>query len=56
MAFKLEKLNRFRSTGVSAFLYVTWLGYVNSSLNPLIYTIFNQEYRKAFKKLLCIGS
>lgn len=41
--------------GVSAFLYVTWLGYVNSSLNPLIYTIFNAEYRKAFKKLLCIA-
>ncbi|CAH8447020.1 unnamed protein product [Schistosoma turkestanicum] len=29
-----------------------WLGYVNSVLNPIIYTIFNVEFRKAFKKLL----
>ncbi|KAF7260279.1 hypothetical protein EG68_02497 [Paragonimus skrjabini miyazakii] len=30
----------------------TWLGYVNSLLNPIIYTIFNLEFRIAFKKLL----
>nr|QQY02597.1 type 2 dopamine receptor-1 [Cryptocotyle lingua] len=29
-----------------------WLGYINSSLNPIVYTIFNVEFRKAFKKLL----
>lgn len=29
-----------------------WLGYINSFLNPVIYTIFNQEFRKAFRKLL----
>ncbi|XP_047025517.1 octopamine receptor-like [Helicoverpa zea] len=31
---------------------ITWLGYANSTVNPLIYTIFNIEFRKAFKKLL----
>ncbi|GAA53572.1 dopamine D2-like receptor [Clonorchis sinensis] len=29
-----------------------WMGYINSSLNPIVYTIFNVEFRKAFKKLL----
>ncbi|KAM9755006.1 dopamine receptor D4a isoform 2-T2 [Menidia menidia] len=31
---------------------VTWLGYANSALNPVIYTIFNTEFRKFFKKFL----
>jgi len=35
-----------------AFSLFVWLGYINSFLNPLIYTIFNVEFRKAFKKLL----
>ena len=30
-----------------------WLGYFNSLLNPIIYTMFNEEFRKAFKDLLC---
>uniref|UniRef100_A0A3P8X054 Dopamine receptor D4a n=1 Tax=Cynoglossus semilaevis TaxID=244447 RepID=A0A3P8X054_CYNSE len=31
---------------------VTWLGYVNSALNPIIYTVFNTEFRNFFKKVL----
>lgn len=34
--------------------FLTWLGYINSALNPIIYTIFNLDYRRAFKKLLGI--
>ncbi|XP_032396684.1 alpha-2A adrenergic receptor [Etheostoma spectabile] len=30
-----------------------WFGYCNSSLNPVIYTIFNNDFRRSFKKILC---
>ncbi|CAG9582962.1 unnamed protein product [Danaus chrysippus] len=40
------------SPGVTVFILTTWLGYINSFLNPLIYTIFNPEFRKAFRKIL----
>jgi len=29
-----------------------WLGYSNSVLNPIIYTVFNEDFRKAFVKIL----
>uniref|UniRef100_F1LDI4 Octopamine receptor 1 n=1 Tax=Ascaris suum TaxID=6253 RepID=F1LDI4_ASCSU len=29
-----------------------WLGYLNSALNPIIYTVFNREFRTCFKQLL----
>lgn len=35
---------------ISLFL---WLGYFNSTLNPIIYTIFNQDFRNAFTRILC---
>ncbi|XP_065212879.1 dopamine D2-like receptor isoform X2 [Planococcus citri] len=38
--------------GVTAFILTTWLGYMNSFVNPIIYTIFNPEFRKAFKKIM----
>uniref|UniRef100_A0A3B4ASE0 Alpha-2A adrenergic receptor n=1 Tax=Periophthalmus magnuspinnatus TaxID=409849 RepID=A0A3B4ASE0_9GOBI len=30
-----------------------WFGYCNSSLNPIIYTVFNNDFRRSFKKILC---
>ncbi|XP_057686902.1 alpha-2B adrenergic receptor [Corythoichthys intestinalis] len=38
------------------FTFFFWIGYCNSSLNPVIYTIFNKDFRKAFKKILCKGT
>ncbi|XP_010881101.1 5-hydroxytryptamine receptor 1E [Esox lucius] len=32
--------------------FLTWLGYVNSLINPLLYTSFNDDFKLAFKKLL----
>ena len=29
-----------------------WLGYVNSLLNPVIYTIFSPDFRNSFKRML----
>ncbi|GLD56835.1 alpha-2B adrenergic receptor-like protein [Lates japonicus] len=35
------------------FKFFFWIGYCNSCLNPVIYTIFNKDFRKAFKRILC---
>ncbi|CAO1404754.1 unnamed protein product [Diamesa tonsa] len=48
------KLNMDCQPGVTAFILTTWLGYMNSFVNPVIYTIFNPEFRKAFKKIMNI--
>lgn len=31
-----------------------WLGYVSSIMNPVIYTIFNRNFRMAFRKILLL--
>ncbi|KAJ2951522.1 hypothetical protein O0L34_g13674 [Tuta absoluta] len=50
------KLDLPFSPGVTVFILTTWLGYINSFLNPVIYTIFNPEFRKAFRKILKCGT
>lgn len=46
------QLNMDCRPGMMAYLVVSWLGYINSCVNPIIYTIFNVEFRRAFKKIL----
>ncbi|EUB64333.1 5-hydroxytryptamine receptor [Echinococcus granulosus] len=36
--------------------FFLWLGYLNSPLNPIIYTVFSPDYRKAFVKILTCGN
>ena len=36
----------------AVFKSLTWLGWFNSSLNPIIYSIFNSEFREAFRRIL----
>jgi len=38
------------------FAVIFWLGYCNSALNPIIYTVFNRDFRRAFQKLLSCSS
>lgn len=33
------------------FDFFTWLGYLNSLINPIIYTVFNEDFRQAFQKV-----
>ncbi|XP_007500288.2 histamine H1 receptor [Monodelphis domestica] len=37
-------------------MFTMWLGYINSTLNPLIYPLCNENFKKAFKKIFRIGS
>lgn len=41
------------SIPIPLFKFFFWIGYCNSCLNPVIYTIFNKDFRKAFKRILC---
>ncbi|XP_046665572.1 dopamine D2-like receptor isoform X2 [Homalodisca vitripennis] len=50
------KLGATCQPSLAAFIITTWLGYMNSFVNPVIYTIFNPEFRKAFKKLMALGT
>lgn len=36
--------------------FFLWLGYFNSTLNPILYTIFSPEFRNAFQKLLRLNA
>ncbi|OCT88663.1 alpha-2Db adrenergic receptor [Xenopus laevis] len=55
--YSLESVCRKRC-GISdaLFNFFFWIGYCNSSLNPIIYTVFNRDFRKAFRRLLTHGS
>uniref|UniRef100_A0A0M3K2P1 G_PROTEIN_RECEP_F1_2 domain-containing protein n=1 Tax=Anisakis simplex TaxID=6269 RepID=A0A0M3K2P1_ANISI len=44
--------NEMCQIGFGPFFYSTWIGYMNSFMNPIIYTIFNTEFRRAFKSIL----
>ncbi|PRD33470.1 UNVERIFIED_CONTAM: 5-hydroxytryptamine receptor [Trichonephila clavipes] len=35
------------------FSTLLWLGYTNSLINPIIYTVFSPDFRNAFKRMLC---
>ncbi|CAL8114018.1 unnamed protein product [Orchesella dallaii] len=32
---------------------LTWLGYLNSAVNPIIYCIYSKDFKRAFNRLVC---
>ncbi len=46
----------FKSTS-HEFIYsfLTWLGYINSGCNPIIYAFNSKDFRRAFTKILCLS-
>lgn len=36
--------------------FIIWLGYANSALNPVLYPLFNDDFRRAFKKILTFST
>ncbi|XP_023159041.1 5-hydroxytryptamine receptor 2B [Ceratitis capitata] len=52
MALTLSLCKECHISSVLTSLFL-WLGYFNSTLNPIIYTIFNPEFRRAFQRILC---
>uniref|UniRef100_H3A220 G-protein coupled receptors family 1 profile domain-containing protein n=1 Tax=Latimeria chalumnae TaxID=7897 RepID=H3A220_LATCH len=35
------------------FKVITWLGYCNSTINPMLYAFLNRDFQRALKKLIC---
>ena len=50
--FCFDYINTTIVSYISYFSLAFWLGYSNSALNPVIYTIFNKDFRRAFKRIL----
>jgi 5-hydroxytryptamine receptor 1 len=47
-------LPKEKHPSITVYQIITWLGYFNSALNPIIYTIFSAEFRKGFRRVLCM--
>lgn len=52
--FIVNVTSAFCKTCISelCFKILTWFGYTNSALNPIIYSIFNHDFRRAFRRIL----
>lgn len=37
---------------IQAFKIITWLGYCNSTINPVLYAFLNRDFQQALKKIL----
>lgn len=53
MLYLIDKLCSCGIKDNFMFTVIFWLGYCNSAVNPVLYSIFNRDFRLAFKRLLC---
>ncbi|XP_076364245.1 putative G-protein coupled receptor No9 [Tachypleus tridentatus] len=53
--FTIYLIGAFCDDCISSLLFSVffWLGYCNSAINPFIYGLFSQDFRFAFKRILC---
>uniref|UniRef100_A0A0K0E770 G_PROTEIN_RECEP_F1_2 domain-containing protein n=1 Tax=Strongyloides stercoralis TaxID=6248 RepID=A0A0K0E770_STRER len=50
----IDDLNKSTAFGILNVFFL-WLGYSNSVLNPIIYTMYNGDFRRCFRDLLTFG-
>ena len=43
---------RQTSTSKIKHKFLFWLGYANSTVNPVLYAVFNVEFRRAFQTIM----
>ena len=53
----LRQYNRplYESLPIEFLFIAPWFGYANSAINPILYVIFSENYRKEFYRVLCRG-
>lgn len=51
--YLIDTLFKCGMRDTTGFAFIFWLGYCNSAVNPVLYSIFNRDFRQAFKRLLC---
>ncbi|KAL9963516.1 hypothetical protein ACROYT_G027028 [Oculina patagonica] len=40
---------------IEVYFVIPWFGYCNSAINPILYVIFSENYRREFYRILCRG-
>ena len=52
--FNLQLLDE-RTIPLEVHFVIPWFGYCNSAINPILYVIFSENYRREFNRILCRG-
>lgn len=53
LVYLIDRICECGMRDTKAFAVIFWLGYCNSAVNPMLYSIFNRDFRHAFMRLLC---